>query len=147
MSSCKAAAVSPPSPVHSRVSDHQVIDVPQSSVNIVPSKLEIVLRKAQPLSWGKLEDPNRRAEPEPEPRDPLEDTAESYWDIADDDISDSDEDWANDTPQETKSRETRNLQMKDVEEEMKRAAEERRRLEEGKRQEAVEGYEDMPDLE
>lgn len=151
------ASVPLPLPVHPRVSGLQVIDVPQSSVNMVPSKVEIVLRKAHQVSWGKLEDPTRRAEPEPE--DPLEDTAESYWDIADDDISDSDEEWAYDTPQNRRQRssgtpkgkDTENRQMKDVEDEMRRAAEERRRLEEEKeaqrRQEEAEGYEDMPDLE
>lgn len=124
---------------------------------MVPSKLEIVLRKAHQVSWGKLEDPNRRAEPDPQ--DPPEETAESYWDIADDDISDSDEEWADDTPerrrqkssQAPKSEDTQSLQMKDVEDEMKRAAEERQRVEEEKeaqqRQEEAEGYEDMPDLE
>lgn len=131
-----------------------MIDVPQSSVNMVPSKVEIVLRKAHQVSWGKLEDPTRRAEPEPE--DPLEETAESYWDIADDDISDSDEEWAYDTPQNRRQRSSgtpkgEDTQMKDVEDEMRRAAEERRRLEEEKeaqrRQEEAEGYEDMPDLE
>lgn len=133
-----------------------MVDVHRSSVNAVPSKLEIVLRKAHQVSWGKLEDPNRRAEPDPE--DPPEETAESYWDIADDDISDSDEEWAYDSPESRrqkssrapKSEDTQSLQMKDVEDEMKRAAEERQRVEEEKeaqqRQEA-EGYEDMPDLE
>lgn len=131
----------------------QVVDVHRSSVNVVPSKLEIVLRKAHQVSWGKLEDPNRRAEPDPE--DPPEETAESYWDIADDDISDSDEEWADDTQksrsQAPKSEDTQSLQMKDVEDEMKRAAEERQRVEEEKeaqqRREEAEGYEDMPDLE
>lgn len=119
--------------------------------------MEIVLRKAHPVSWGKLEDPNRRAEPEPE--DPLEETAESYWDIADDDISDSDEEWAYDTPgnrrqkggEAAEAKETQNLRMKDVEDEMKKAAQERQRAEAEKealkRQEEAEGYEDMPDLE
>uniref|UniRef100_A0A8C6TKN7 Zgc:92429 n=1 Tax=Neogobius melanostomus TaxID=47308 RepID=A0A8C6TKN7_9GOBI len=36
-------------------------------INYVPSKVEIVLRKADPVSWGKLEDPNYK--PEPEKRD------------------------------------------------------------------------------
>ncbi|TNM93676.1 hypothetical protein fugu_001852 [Takifugu bimaculatus] len=78
-----------------------VVNVPESTVNMVPSKVEIVLRKAHQVAWGKLEDPNHKAEPEQE--DPLEDTAgasQSYWDIADDDISDSDEEWAYDTPGE-----------------------------------------------
>lgn len=119
---------------------------------MVPSKMEIVLCKAHRGSWGKLEDPNRRLEPEPD--DPPEETRDSYWDIADDNISDSDEEWAADTHPSrgpAHSQETQNLQMKDVEDDMKRAAEERQRLEEEKeaqrRQEMAEGYEDMPDLE
>lgn len=145
------------SPVPSRLVQtsalaRQVVDVSRSSVNVVPSKVEIVLRKASQVSWGKLEDPNRRAEPEAE--DPLEEPAESCWDIADDDISDSDEEWAYDTPENRRregGREPPSLRMKDVEDEMKRAADERRRVEEQKeaqrRQEVAEGYEDMPDLE
>lgn len=153
---------------------HQVIDVQRSSVNMVPSKVEIVLRKADQVSWGKLEDPNYK--PEPEPEDPAE-PSESFqpdWDIADDDISDSDEDWAYDTPeyrQKRQERESRkaerekeeegqvgaaqNEQRRQVEEELKRAAEERRRAEEERRQQEEqwrreeEGgeYEDMPELE
>lgn len=144
-----------PAPPHRTRLWLQVIDASCSSVNLVPSKMEIVLRKAHPVSWGKLEDPNRRAEPE----DPLEETAESYWDIADDDISDSDEEWAYDTPgnqrqkssQAAKAEEMQNLRMKDVEDEMKRAAQERQRVEDEKealrRQEEAEGYDAMPDLE
>lgn len=139
------------------VCGHQVVDVPESSVNMVPSKIEIVLRKAHGVSWGKLEDPNYKAQPEQD--DPPEETAESsnsYWDIADDDISDSDEEWAYDTPGDRKRKErssegtqVEDLQMKDVEEEMKAAAEERKRLEEAAaaQRRGDEGYEDMPDLE
>eukprot|EP00066_Takifugu_rubripes_P029355 XP_011618621.1 PREDICTED: cysteine and histidine-rich domain-containing protein 1-like [Takifugu rubripes] len=133
-----------------------VVNVPESTVNMVPSKVEIVLRKAHQVAWGKLEDPNHKAEPEQQ--DPLEDTAgasQSYWDIADDDISDSDEEWAYDTPENRKLKEksskagegTQDLQMKDVEEEMKKAAEERKREERKRRGEEAEGYEDMPALE
>uniref|UniRef100_A0A667WF38 Zgc:92429 n=1 Tax=Myripristis murdjan TaxID=586833 RepID=A0A667WF38_9TELE len=42
-----------------------VIVVKQSSVNMVPSKVEITLRKADSVAWGKLEDPNFKPEPEP----------------------------------------------------------------------------------
>lgn len=155
--SCSCRLLQLPAPPHGTRLWSQVIDASRSSVNLVPSKMEIVLRKAHPVSWGKLEDPNRRAEPEPE--DQLEETAESYWDIADDDISDSDEEWAYDTPenrrqkggQAAKAEETQNLRMKDVEDEMKRAAQERQRVEDEKealrRQEEAEGYDDMPDLE
>lgn len=130
---------------------------------MVPSKVEIVLRKADQVSWGKLEDPKYK--PEPEPEDPAE-PDESYkpnWDIADDDISDSDDDWAYDTPEYRKRKQERdnqgkeevqNLQRKEVEEELKRAAEERKRaeeerkkLEEQRREEEAGEYEDMPELE
>uniref|UniRef100_A0A4W6CKZ2 Zgc:92429 n=1 Tax=Lates calcarifer TaxID=8187 RepID=A0A4W6CKZ2_LATCA len=144
----------------------QVINVKKCSVNMVPSKVEISLCKADQVAWGKLEDPNYKPEPEP-----VEDSFtenESYqqdWDIDDDDISDSDEEWAYDTPENKKQNQDRdeqmkteeekqNLQRKEVEEEMKRAMEERKKaeeekkkLEEQRRQEEAEGYEDMPDLE
>ncbi|XP_023271177.1 cysteine and histidine-rich domain-containing protein 1-like [Seriola lalandi dorsalis] len=142
-----------------------VINVKQSSVNMVPSKVEISLRKADQVAWGKLEDPNYKPEPEPV-EDSLAETNESHqpdWDIADDDISDSDEEWAYDTPEnkqkekreeQRKAEDMQNLQRKEVEEEMKRAMEERRkaeeekkRLEEQRREEEAEGFEDMPDLE
>ncbi|KAM4714486.1 cysteine and histidine-rich domain-containing protein 1 [Anableps anableps] len=147
-----------------------MINVKQSSVNMVPSKVEITLRKANQVAWGKLEEPNYKPEPEPVDDDNnVTETQESYqpdWDIADDDISDSDEEWAYDTPQ-NKSRhdseeqrrrreeqEVQNLKRKEVEEEMKRlmqeqkrAEEQKRKLEEQRREEEQEGYEDMPDLE
>uniref|UniRef100_A0A3Q4BHV9 Uncharacterized protein n=1 Tax=Mola mola TaxID=94237 RepID=A0A3Q4BHV9_MOLML len=78
-----------------------VVNVKESSVNMVPSKTEITLRKADQVAWGKLEDPNYKPEPEPEPEDSSE-TTESYqphWDIEDDDISDSDDEWAHEPPQ------------------------------------------------
>lgn len=135
-----------------------MVNVQDSSVNMVPSKVEVVLRKAHQGSWGKLEDPNRKVEPQPEEQEDDGDASQSYWDIDDDDISDSDEEWAYDTPENRKGKSrgskkdegTQNLQMKDVEEEMKRAAEERKRTEdekEAQRQQEAEGYEDMPDLE
>uniref|UniRef100_A0A3Q3XAA6 Uncharacterized protein n=1 Tax=Mola mola TaxID=94237 RepID=A0A3Q3XAA6_MOLML len=77
-----------------------VVNVKESSVNMVPSKTEITLRKADQVAWGKLEDPNYKPEPEPEPEDSSE-TTESYqphWDIEDDDISDSDDEWAHEPP-------------------------------------------------
>uniref|UniRef100_A0A3Q1FYG0 Zgc:92429 n=1 Tax=Acanthochromis polyacanthus TaxID=80966 RepID=A0A3Q1FYG0_9TELE len=138
-----------------------VINMKQSSVNMVPSKVEISLRKADPVSWGKLEDPNYKPEPEPV-EDPFAETEtdQPNWDIEDDDISDSDEDWAYDTPenkprnkkeQKKKDKEEeekkQNLKRKEVEEEMKRAMEEKRKLEEQRIQEEQEGFEDMPELE
>lgn len=131
-----------------------MVNVPESSVNMVPSKIEIVLRKAHQVAWGKLEDPNYRAEPEQDGPPEGTEASPSYWDIADDDISDSDEEWAYDTPENRKQKEkssegTQDLQMKDVEEEMRKAAEERKREEEERKRrgEEAEGYEDMPDLE
>lgn len=131
---------------------------------MVPSKVEITLRKADQVAWGKLEDPNYK--PEPELEDSSVETTESHqpdWDIDDDDISDSDGEWAYDTPQDQtrkedkderkKEEQMQNLQRKEVEEEMKKAAEERKRaeeekkLEEQKRQGEEVGYEDMPELE
>ncbi|XP_075884122.1 cysteine and histidine-rich domain-containing protein 1 [Nelusetta ayraudi] len=146
-----------------------VVDVKNSSVNMVPSKVEIVLRKADRVSWGKLEDPNYK--PEPEPEDPTEasESAQPDWDIADDDISDSDDDWAYDTPEYKKKKQeerdrrkteeeqqgaAQNEQRKGVEEELKRAAEERKRAEEERRKQEEQWrkeeqgeYEDMPELE
>lgn len=143
-----------------------VINVKQSSVNMVPSKVEISLRKADQVSWGKLEDPNYKPEPEPV-EDTFTETTEPQqqpdWDIDDDDISDSDEEWAYDTaPQKTqeekeleelkkKHEEMQNLKRKDVEEEMKRVMEEKQKeeekREEQRRQDEEDGYDDMPDLE
>uniref|UniRef100_A0A1A8RWD0 Integrin beta 1 binding protein (Melusin) 2 n=3 Tax=Nothobranchius TaxID=28779 RepID=A0A1A8RWD0_9TELE len=144
-----------------------VINVKQSSVNLVPTKVEITLRKADQVAWGKLEDPNYKPEPEPVEEDFLE-IPESYqpdWDINDDDISDSDEEEAPEVTQQKiteqiteglmkKQQEMQNSKRKEVEEEMKRVMEEKRRAEEEKRkiqeqrkQEDQEGYEDMPDLE
>ncbi|XP_033181615.1 cysteine and histidine-rich domain-containing protein 1 isoform X2 [Mastacembelus armatus] len=142
-----------------------VIDVKQSCVNMVPSKVEISLQKVNQVAWGKLEDPNFRPEPEPV-EDSVDETNELLqpdWDIDDDDISDSDEEWAYDTLQNKKEdrdrddhkwKEDKVQNLKEVEEEMKRVMEERRRAEEEKKkleehrmQEEAEEYEDMPDLE
>lgn len=130
---------------------------------MVPSKVEVSLRKADQVSWGKLEDPNYKPEPEPVENTFIEanESLQTSWDIEDDDISDSDEEWAYDTPEnkENKSevKKTSNPQIdqrKELEEEIKKAMEEKRRAEEEKRkreeqrmQEEEEGYEDMPDLE
>ncbi|XP_067327707.1 integrin beta-1-binding protein 2 [Anolis sagrei] len=40
-----------------------VIDVQRSAVNLLPSKVEITLQKAPPLTWARLEHPQSRAEP------------------------------------------------------------------------------------
>ncbi|CAL8326375.1 unnamed protein product [Lota lota] len=78
-----------------------VVDVKNSKVSMVPSKVEISLRKADTVTWGKLEDPNFKAQPEPIDTETFGDTAEApppEWDIDDDDISDSDEEWKYDKP-------------------------------------------------
>lgn len=134
---------------------------------MVPSKVEITLRKADQVAWGKLEDPNYKPEPEPI-EESVTETSETHqlsWDIEDDDISDSDEEWAYDTAQNKKpeskdgdkqrDKEEQILKRREeVEEEMKRAMEEktraereRRKLEEQRQSEEAEGYEDMPHLE
>ncbi|XP_074518081.1 cysteine and histidine-rich domain-containing protein 1 [Halichoeres trimaculatus] len=144
-----------------------VVDVQQSSVNMVPSKVEITLRKADQVAWGKLEDPNYKPEPEPVEDSETPEAHEANWDIDDDDISDSDEEWAYDLPpknkpqegnkeeQKKKEEEVHFIQTKEVEEEMKRAAEERRKAEEERKkleeqrklEEAGGDYDDMPELE
>lgn len=128
----------------------------QSSVNMVPSKVEITLRKADSVAWGKLEDPNFK--PEPEPADNTVGSGENEahrpnWDIDDDDISDSDDDWAYDTPEnrkQTEKKEKREVtleeQRKKIEAEMRKAEEDRRKAEEQRREEEEEGFEDMPEL-
>ncbi|XP_041841054.1 cysteine and histidine-rich domain-containing protein 1 [Melanotaenia boesemani] len=144
-----------------------VVDVKQSSVHMIPSKVEVTLRKADMVAWGKLEDPNYKPEPAPaeETINEITESDNPDWDIDDDDISDSDEEWAYGTPEnrkkgdegkkeQNKDEDVPNLKRKEVEEEMKRAMEEKKRaeeerkkLEEQRRQEEEEGYEDMPDLE
>uniref|UniRef100_A0A3Q3N8I8 Zgc:92429 n=1 Tax=Labrus bergylta TaxID=56723 RepID=A0A3Q3N8I8_9LABR len=70
-----------------------VVDVKQSSVNMVASKVEIILRKADKVAWGKLEDPKYKAEPEPEKEIVTTEYYHPDRDIDDNDISDSDEEW------------------------------------------------------
>ena len=69
-----------------------------STVSMLPSKVEVTLRKADAVAWGKLEDPNHKPEPEVDlvPSD-MDQPSHPDWDIDDDDISDSDEEWAYDT--------------------------------------------------
>uniref|UniRef100_A0A8K9WU18 Zgc:92429 n=1 Tax=Oncorhynchus mykiss TaxID=8022 RepID=A0A8K9WU18_ONCMY len=44
-------------------------DVANSGVNMVSSKVEVSLRKADAVAWGKLEDPKFKPEPEPQDLD------------------------------------------------------------------------------
>ncbi|KAJ0055669.1 hypothetical protein NL108_009613 [Boleophthalmus pectinirostris] len=146
-----------------------VVDVKQSGVNYVPSKVEIVMRKSDPVSWGKLEDPNYKPEPEPEELDLEQEQDQPDWDIEDDDISDSDEEWGSDSKKDEnkveeppvkkseeedlreKLEEMQRLQMAQVQADMKKAMEKRKRDEEEREKQrqidAQEGYDDMPDLE
>ncbi|TNN70137.1 Cysteine and histidine-rich domain-containing protein 1 [Liparis tanakae] len=148
----------------------QVVEVKQSSVLLLPSKVEVTLRKADRVAWGKLEDPNHKVEVEAEPEDYGQEAEPNDRDIDDNDISDSDEEWAYDTAksreekeslkargeekEEKEEKEAELLKTKEVEEEMRKALEEKKRaeeekakLEEERRQEAGGGYEDMPELE
>ncbi|XP_056600804.1 cysteine and histidine-rich domain-containing protein 1 [Triplophysa dalaica] len=73
-----------------------VIDVNNSFVNMVPSKVEVTMRKADAVAWGKLEDPKHKPEPEVtnEINMPDQEDAKPAWYISDDDISESD--WEDD---------------------------------------------------
>ncbi|XP_034020193.1 cysteine and histidine-rich domain-containing protein 1 [Thalassophryne amazonica] len=141
-----------------------VVDFTNSFINMLPSKVEISLRKAEQVAWGKLEDPTFRPNPEPSDKAVVTGNTESYqpdWDIDDDDISDSDEEWAADTgqnctpgekgQQQSKTKEeeeeTQKLRRKEVQEEMKRAMEETKRAMEERMRAEEEGDEDMPVLE
>lgn len=143
-----------------------VVDVKQSSVLLLPSKVEVTLRKADRVAWGKLEDPAHKAAAEPEDEDFGQEAEPNDRDIDDNDISDSDEEWAYDTAKSLQEKDSRRvgggeekeaelLKTKEVEEEMRKALEEKKRaeeekakLEEERRQEAGGGgYEDMPELE
>lgn len=58
---------------------------------MVPSKVEVTMRKADAVAWGKLEDPKHK--PEPEVTDEMNTEQEDVkpdWYISDDDISESD---------------------------------------------------------
>ncbi|NP_001003457.1 uncharacterized protein LOC445063 [Danio rerio] len=82
-----------------------VIDVKSSLVNMVPSKVEVSMRKADAVAWGKLEDPKHK--PEPELTDNMnsaeQEEVKPQWDISDDDISESD--WEDDEEEEEKKKE------------------------------------------
>uniref|UniRef100_A0A8C9W6C2 Zgc:92429 n=1 Tax=Scleropages formosus TaxID=113540 RepID=A0A8C9W6C2_SCLFO len=72
-----------------------VVDVSQSSISMVPAKVEVILRKADAVAWGKLEDPNAKAEAPPEEEFVVEDPDQlPDWDIDDDDISESEDEEA-----------------------------------------------------
>ncbi len=85
----------------------QVIDVKSSFVNMVPSKVEVTMQKADAVVWGKLEDPKHK--PVPEVTDEMNAEQEDVkpdWYISDDDISESDwEDEEEDKKSEEKKEE------------------------------------------
>lgn len=77
----------------------QVVDVKSSFVNMMPSKVEVTLKKADAVAWGKLEDAKHK--PEPEVTEDISATEQETkaeerpdWYISDDDISESD--WEDD---------------------------------------------------
>ncbi|XP_062849407.1 cysteine and histidine-rich domain-containing protein 1 [Trichomycterus rosablanca] len=89
-----------------------VVDVKNSIVNMVPSKVEVTLKKADPVSWGKLEDPKHKPEPEVTDDVTTEQADEKpEWYISDDDISDSD--WEDDEDKGQKKGEKINEQDMD----------------------------------
>lgn len=66
---------------------------------MVPSKVEVTLKKADAVSWGKLEDSKHKPEPEVteninSPQQEVKADEKPDWYISDDDISESD--WEDD---------------------------------------------------
>ncbi|XP_012686300.1 cysteine and histidine-rich domain-containing protein 1 [Clupea harengus] len=92
-----------------------VADVEKSFINMVPSKVEVTLLKADSVAWGKLEDPNFKPEPEEDVDDPTEaEPVQQDWDIDDDDISESD--WSDsDTEEEKKKKREEEEQAQEAE--------------------------------
>ncbi|XP_077445688.1 cysteine and histidine-rich domain-containing protein 1 isoform X2 [Stigmatopora argus] len=135
------------------------VHVQGSVVNVVQSKVEIALRKADRVTWGKLEDPDRKSEPESAEAEDDPEWRCPDWD--DDDISDSDEEWAGDGAAAAPVKETRaevepedvhDVKRKAVEQEVREAVEVKQRAEEERaelrrQQEEEDGDEEMPELE
>ncbi|ROL28102.1 Cysteine and histidine-rich domain-containing protein 1 [Anabarilius grahami] len=90
-----------------------VIDVKSSFVNMVPSKVEVTMRKADAVAWGKLEDPKHK--PEPEVTNDMNNTEQEDvkpdWYISDDDISESD--WEDDDEEDKKESEEKKEKQED----------------------------------
>uniref|UniRef100_A0A672S0D3 Zgc:92429 n=1 Tax=Sinocyclocheilus grahami TaxID=75366 RepID=A0A672S0D3_SINGR len=87
-----------------------VIDMQSSFVNMVPSKVEVSMRKADAVAWGKLEDPKHK--PGPEVLDEINTEQEDVkpdWYISDDDISESD--WEDEEEDKKESEEKNRLVM------------------------------------
>uniref|UniRef100_A0A674I9D4 Integrin subunit beta 1 binding protein 2 n=1 Tax=Terrapene triunguis TaxID=2587831 RepID=A0A674I9D4_9SAUR len=72
-----------------------VIDVQKSFVNMVPTKVEITLRKASPMTWAKLEhlQSSSQTRPDQTEKDPMdaEDPEGVQWEESDDSLSWSEE--------------------------------------------------------
>ncbi|XP_043912791.1 cysteine and histidine-rich domain-containing protein 1-like [Protopterus annectens] len=69
-----------------------VIDLGKSFVNMLPSKVEINLKKADKVTWGKLEHPNPRIKEHVEENavqeyNIVEEQKDNDWDISDDSLS------------------------------------------------------------
>ncbi|KAK3568039.1 hypothetical protein QTP86_029100 [Hemibagrus guttatus] len=91
-----------------------VVDVKSSFVNMMPSKVEVTLKKADAVAWGKLEDSKHKPEPEvtedvgsTEPEMKAEEKPD--WYISDDDISESDWEDDEDDKEEVKKEEEQDL--------------------------------------
>ncbi|XP_073692745.1 cysteine and histidine-rich domain-containing protein 1 [Garra rufa] len=81
-----------------------VIDVKSSFVNMVPSKVEVTMRKADAVAWGKLEDPKHKPEPEvSNEMNTQQEDVKPDWYISDDDISESD--WEDEEEEDKKESE------------------------------------------
>ncbi|XP_066536503.1 cysteine and histidine-rich domain-containing protein 1 [Hoplias malabaricus] len=81
-----------------------VVDVNSCFVNMLPSKVEVTLKKVDPVAWGKLEDPKHKPEPEVTP-DTTEQEIKPDVYISDDDISESDWEEEEEEEEEKKKKE------------------------------------------
>ncbi|XP_030635543.1 cysteine and histidine-rich domain-containing protein 1 [Chanos chanos] len=115
-----------------------VIDVENSLISMVPAKVEVSLRKADAVAWGKLEDP--KFKPEPEETDDLNsaetENVQPDWYISDDDISESDWEDDDDDDEEKKKQKEKEKEKEDDE------PPQRRRRREGEEEEEEEGEEE-----
>lgn len=81
-----------------------------SFVNAVPSKVEVTLKKADAVAWGKLEDSKQKPEPEVTEGGTEQETKADEkpdWYISDDDISESD--WEDEEEEEAKKEEEQDI--------------------------------------
>uniref|UniRef100_A0A8B9LBY0 Cysteine and histidine-rich domain-containing protein 1-like n=1 Tax=Astyanax mexicanus TaxID=7994 RepID=A0A8B9LBY0_ASTMX len=88
-----------------------VVDVKSSLVNMVPSKVEVTLKKMDLVAWGKLEDPHHKPEPEVTDNAATEEPDQKPdWYISDDDISESD--WEDSDDEEEKKKDKNESEKK-----------------------------------